>query len=34
MDLNDIKKIQERMAKKRETAEKATRSLDELVIEA
>lgn len=34
MDLNDIKKIQERMARKRESAERATRNLDELITEA
>jgi len=34
MDLNDIKKIQERMARKRESAERATRNLDELIAEA
>lgn len=34
MDLNDIRKIQERMARQRKQQEKATRSLEELVTEA
>ena len=34
MDLNDIKKIQERMARKRQNAERVTRNLDELITEA
>lgn len=34
MDLNDIRKIQERMAKKRQQTEKVSRNLDELIAEA